>query len=166
MIIIVSGLPGSGKSFFADKLARLLQAEYLSSDRIRKELKKSGQYTFSDKLAVYLAMAERARKAVRENKTVIVDATFYHHTMRDFFKQLAKEEAVTILFILVETTEEIVKKRLKGPRIESEADYGVYMNIKEQFEAYDFPHLTLFSSNDNIDDMLNRTTKELFRVYE
>ena len=166
MIIVVSGLPGSGKSFFANKLSKVLDAEYISSDHTRKELNASGLYSFSDKLAIYLAMAENVRKAVKREKKVVVDATFYHHTMRDFFKQVAKEEKVPIYFILIETTEQIAKKRLSEPREESEADYGVYVSIKNQFETYNFPHLELFSTNDNIDDMLRRTNQELAKIHE
>ncbi|WP_221393543.1 ATP-binding protein [Dyadobacter sp. NIV53] len=166
MIVIVSGLPGSGKSFFAEKLSKALGAEYISSDRIRKGLNASGLYTFSDKLAIYLAMAEKTRKAVKGNRTVVVDATFYHHTMRDYFKQLAEEETVPIYFILVKTTEQIAKKRLSEPRADSEADYGVYVSIKNQFEKYTFPHLTLFSTNDNIEEMLSKTTEQLSKRHE
>jgi len=166
MIIIVSGLPGSGKSFFAQKLSAQLNTDYISSDLTRKELNASGLYTFSDKLAIYVAMAEKVRKALKSKKSVVVDATFYHHTMRDFFKHLAMEEAVPIFFIMVETTEQIAKKRLSESRVDSEADYGVYVSIKKQFEKYDFPHLTLQSSNDNIDDMLRIATEDLAKAHE
>jgi len=35
MIIIVFGLPGSGKSYFASKLAERINARYINSDVIR-----------------------------------------------------------------------------------------------------------------------------------
>ena len=111
-------------------------------------------------------MAEKVRKTVKSEKMVIVDATFYHHTMRDFFKQLAKEEDVPIYFILIETTEQIAKRRLNKPRTESEADYTVYVSIKNQFEKYNFPHLRLSSSDDNVDDMLRRTTEALSIIHD
>jgi len=49
MIIIVCGLPGSGKSFFAHRLAAKLDALHISSDKTRKEMKTLGHYTFTDK---------------------------------------------------------------------------------------------------------------------
>ncbi len=166
MIVIVSGLPGSGKSFFAERLSKKLNAEYISSDRTRKALNASGLYTFSDKLAIYLAMAESVRKTVRHEKTAVVDATFYHHTMRDFFKQIAGEESVPIYFILIETDERVARQRLSLNRTDSEADFGVYLTIKSQFEKYDFPHLKLFSSNDNIEEMLSKAIREVSAVHE
>jgi len=35
MIIVVTGLPGSGKSYFAQQLAPLMDAEYINSDKVR-----------------------------------------------------------------------------------------------------------------------------------
>ena len=33
MIIIVLGLPGSGKTYFASRFAKLIHADYINSDR-------------------------------------------------------------------------------------------------------------------------------------
>ena len=38
MIVIVMGLPGSGKSYFASRLAAAIHATYISSDKVRKIL--------------------------------------------------------------------------------------------------------------------------------
>lgn len=111
-------------------------------------------------------MAESVRKTVRQQKTAVVDATFYHHTMRDFFKQIAGEESVPIYFILIETDEPVARQRLSVNRTDSEADFGVYLTIKSQFEKYDFPHLKLFSSNNNIEEMLSKTIREVSAVHE
>jgi predicted kinase len=45
MTVIVFGLPGSGKSYFATRLAELLNASYISSDQLRMQLYAKRTYT-------------------------------------------------------------------------------------------------------------------------
>ena len=42
MVVIVAGLPGTGKTYFADKLADNIKAIRISSDRVRHDIKKLG----------------------------------------------------------------------------------------------------------------------------
>ena len=166
MIINVYGLPGSGKSFFASRLAAKLHAKYISSDQTRKEMNALGQYTFTDKLQVYKAMATIADQNLADGKSVVIDATFYHHTMRDIFMELGKQRQIAVFVILIQASEVITKKRLSRTRPDSEADYPVYLVIKDQFEMLDKPYLKLQSENNNIDSMINRAIEYLRESYE
>lgn len=154
MMILVSGLPGSGKSFFASRLAKRLNADYISSDLVRKTLQATGKYAFEDKFRIYRYMAEKAVKLTRQGNTVVVDATFYHHSMRALFMDAAEQNKCRIYFIVIEASEQLVKERLAQPRQDSEADLGVYQSMKTQFERYAQPHLRLQSEADNIEQML------------
>ena len=89
MMIIVSGLPGSGKTHLASRLASKLGAEYISSDLTRKEIESRGEYAFEDNLTVYEEMARRAGDELRHGNTVVIDATFYLREMRSLFSTLA-----------------------------------------------------------------------------
>ena len=60
MIIVVSGLPGTGKSYFAEKLSGRLGAVHFNSDKMRNALHARGKYTIDDKLHIYRVMAEEA----------------------------------------------------------------------------------------------------------
>jgi predicted kinase len=61
MIVIVFGLPGSGKSFFASRLAKMINADYINSDMIRKEMFASSTYSEKEKAAVYNVMIEKTK---------------------------------------------------------------------------------------------------------
>jgi predicted kinase len=163
MIVIVFGLPGAGKSYFASRLAQKLRAQYLSSDEIRIATKARGKYTFSDKLAVYQRMAEESDKALLNGKDVIVDGTFYHHNMRDLFTSLAAIRSTPIYFIETTAGDEIIKDRLMKHRTESEADYEVYQQLKKQFEQLDLPHLRIESCRNNISEMLSQAENYLLQ---
>ena len=69
------GIPASGKSTLANELAPLINAEILSTDKIREELYKDetiqGNWNEIESL-----LHERLKKYIRQNKPVILDATF------------------------------------------------------------------------------------------
>lgn len=161
LVIIVSGLPGSGKSYFAQRLAEALKAVYLNSDRIRISLQAKGKYTLDDKMYIYQTMAELTDKHLSRGETVVADATFYHHAMRDLLSGIASKHHSRTAFILVIADVKLVRERLSIPRADSEADLGVYESMKELFEPYLDKHLVLRSSTDNVSEMLTLATSYL-----
>ena len=154
MIIVVSGLPGTGKSYFAEKLSDRLGAVHFNSDKLRNALHARGKYTIDDKLHIYRVMAEEADHVLDQGKSVIVDATFYKHEMIDLFTMLAKDHASPIRFIKIEADETLVRERLQRRRTDSEADFQVYVKIKDEFDELDVPHLVIQSEAHNIDTMI------------
>ncbi|HUZ58418.1 MAG TPA: AAA family ATPase [Hanamia sp.] len=49
MIVIVFGLPGSDKSYFASRLAKMIHAGHVNSDKVRKEWFKERVYSEDEK---------------------------------------------------------------------------------------------------------------------
>jgi predicted kinase len=158
MVIIVSGVPGSGKSYFAQRLAEKLEALYLSSDKIRNSLQARGKYSFGDKMHIYQLMAELTVRHLKQEETIVVDATFYHHEMRDLFSGIVSKHHSKIAFILITASKELSRQRLAMPRADSEADFGVYESMKSLFEPYSNEHLELQSGTENISEMLTLAT--------
>jgi predicted kinase len=99
-------------------------------------------------------MADKAGQALNQNKSVIVDATFYKRMMIDLFLTLAKDHASLIRFIKIEADESLVKERLRKVRVDSEANFQVYLKIKREFEELQVPYLTLRSEEHNIHTMI------------
>lgn len=164
--MIVSGLPGTGKSYFASRLSQRLGAEYVSSDRTRKAMEAMGKYAFEDKLNVYEEMAKAAGGFLRDGKTVVVDATFYRHEMREIFRTMATLLHQPICYFEITAPEELVRQRLSAPRTDSEADFAVYRQLKPQFERLPDDRLLLKSANNNIDTMLSKAMGYIKRVNE
>ena len=155
MIILVAGLPGSGKSYFAERLAKKLNAKYLNSDRVRIALHASGKYSAKDKLIIYKELLLQTMNAIENKQDVIVDATFYHHTMREMFLRLADGYNQDVRLIEVVADEALIRERLRHPRKYSEADFSVYETVREDFEGITMPHLVLESTDTNLEEMLN-----------
>lgn len=160
MIIIVFGLPGSGKSYFASRLAEKIGAKYVNSDRLRKELFPKRDYSDQEKKAVYDKMVEEMMQAAAENKNLVLDATFHRKETRQLFTDKMQDKH-EIIFIEVQADEEIIRERVKKKRDYSEADFDVYKLIRQQNEPLTKPHLTLQSTNNNIDEMLEKATQDL-----
>jgi predicted kinase len=156
MIIIVFGLPGSGKSYFASHLAGMINATYISSDIVRKKMFDKRTYSLKERLSVYNEMLSQMKDAVKQNKNVVLDATFYKDNIRGRFLKEAKD-ITDVIFIEVKAEEYVVKKRLEKAREESEADFEVYKKIKTEWEPLTDGHLILQSTDVNIHDMLEKT---------
>ncbi len=166
MIIVAFGLPGSGKSFFAEKLAGKLGATHINSDRIRNTLGSRGKYSLHDKLIVYHAMADKVSDCITMGKDVVVDGTFSKRDMIDIFVALARTLQRSLCFIKIEADEALVKTRLSIPRKDSEADYNVYLKVKSEFEPPEVPFITIHSERDNIDKMLELALEYIGEVHE
>ena len=72
MIILIMGLPGSGKTTLAKKLTPMFNAVWLNADEIRKEV---NDWDFSEqgRLKQSIRMKIQALKAKSENRNVIAD---------------------------------------------------------------------------------------------
>jgi predicted kinase len=156
MLIMVMGLPGSGKSFFAKRFAAELGAEYISSDALRNEMGLRGKYLPENKTDVYLKMTEKAKDWVQKNKSVVLDATFFQKKYRELIYTIAEANQIPIHLILVQADENIIQQRLSLPRKDSEADHSVYLKIKDQFEPIEKPFLLLDSNNENLEEILKK----------
>jgi predicted kinase len=155
MVVIIMGLPGSGKSYFAQRLATALHAEYINSDQERKIMMPKRTYSEREKLSVYDKMLFRALELVKQKKDIVIDATFYTNAIRKKFID-AMQPKTNIQFIEIRADEWIIKERLQHPRPDSEADFSVYHIIKASWEVFPNDHLVLHSTNDNIEDMLQK----------
>ena len=160
MIVIVFGLPGSGKSYFASRLAELIGAAYISSDRVRKVLFSTRTYSANEKLSVYNAMLKKMKQRIVNIENVVLDATFYRDNIREKFTEEAKGIG-PIFFIEVKAPASLIKERLQKRREDSEADFEVYTKIKMAWEPLMEDHLILQSRDYNIQDMLEKTADYL-----
>lgn len=160
MIVIVFGLPGSGKSYFATNLANMIKAVYINSDRVRRSLFAVRKYSTIEKQSVYDEMVMQMNKALQQHENVVLDATFYTNNIRKKFLD-AGNKINNIIFIEVKADESLIKERLNRPRKDSEANFEVYKKIKKQWEPLDTDHLILQSTDDNITEMLEKTAAYL-----
>jgi aminoglycoside phosphotransferase family enzyme/predicted kinase len=149
-LIVMCGLPGSGKSWLARHLARALDAAALASDVIRKRLagipataRASGAeaealYSRRSSERTYAALLEQARARLGERRTVVADATFPHARSRAPFVEAARAAGAPLVVVHLDCPEAGIARRLRDrPRAAdeaSDADWAVYHRLKPHFE--------------------------------
>ena len=90
VLVIVSGLPGVGKSCLVDALGRTLGAAVLSVDPIEAAICRCGiPPSFETGLAAYEVAAVLAEHQLRLGLTVIVDAVSSLEVARDMWRRAA-----------------------------------------------------------------------------
>ncbi len=134
LLIVVFGLPGTGKSTLALALAEHFGAIYFNSDVIREQLGKKGHYRAEDKNAVYRVMLEGIDEQLQKDRIVVADATFSKQELRYQVEQLASRHEAALKWIETCAPPETVAKRVAKKRRYSEADFGVYRKIAGEFD--------------------------------
>ncbi len=156
-MIIVTGLPGTGKTTFAAALASELDLIHLNTDMIRDDMGKRGQYDEHTKAMIYEALLSRAEKAIKDDKSLIIDGTFHKRKRRQLFVDLATRYVRPITWIELKADDSVIRQRVSKKRTYSEADFSVYLKIKEAYEPIDEDHLVLRSDDLSIPEMVAET---------
>ena len=107
-LVMIGGLPGSGKSTVAAELARRRGAMVLSSDEVRKELAGiaplesaaappgEGIYDAEHTERTYAELVRRARRALQMGERVVLDASFTDPASRVAPQRLAEEVSAAL----------------------------------------------------------------------
>ncbi len=137
MLIVITGLPGTGKTTIAEALAEELDAIVFSTDKIRKMIFKKPIYNEMDKKIVYNELFLQARSYLSRGKNVILDGTFYSIELRENAKDVGRSLSNSVFFVYCSTPEELLKERLNMRKDKySDADYNVYLKMKKIFEEF------------------------------
>lgn len=161
MLILISGLPGSGKTTLARAFSAQSGALHLNSDILRCELGLMGQYSNADKNQVYAALQERTKEALLAGQVVVVDSTFYKESIRAPFRDVANACGVPLRWVEVCATEATIRERVSKPRPDSEADFAVYEKIRDAAEPIAEPHLVLWSDATTVGEMVDSMVEYL-----
>ena len=151
---MITGLPGSGKTYFAKALAKSLKAIHINSDGTRKKLWRIPGYKAADKSEVYNIMFEMVSKNLAEGKTVVVDATFSLQNYRQPYYHMVQEKNIPLNIVQIEAEESTIAQRLKKKRSDSDADFTIYQKIKREYEDISREHLLLRSDKLSLEEMI------------
>ena len=167
-LIISHGYSGSGKSTLMAELAENLGAIHLRSDIERKRLfgysaiqssasaLNNGLYTAEASQKTYDYLAECAKDILKAGFSVIVDATFLEHKLRQRFKELAAECNCDFIIIDVQASYETLCQRIKlRPADASEATTEVLDYQRQCAQALTTDEqLEVISVNSEVDKVL------------
>ena len=150
VLLITCGLVATGKTALAQALGEAAGMPVISSDVVRKELaglapserrfESFGRGIYSPRFSerTYKALLERARAALAEGRSVIVDATFAQRRHRQRARGLAQAMGARFLCLECRAEEEVIRQRLEE-RLQaggdaSDARWEIYEAQKQVFE--------------------------------
>jgi hypothetical protein len=160
ILIITTGLMGTGKSTLANALASREGMQVISSDITRKQmagipLKKryyeefdKGIYSSASSRKTYQLMLDWARNALKQGQSVIIDASFKKRSERKKANNLARKNNAEFLVVECVLDEKNIEKRLKQRITERSISDG-RMEILDQ-QKKDFDRINEFSPENHI----------------
>jgi len=144
-LVAVCGFPGVGKSTVARTLAEWLDATWLRTDAVRKELFENPTYEAEESRIVYRTVMDRAREQLPQ-RPVVIDASFADRRHRAAVQRVAAECGVPFTLLKVDCEESITIDRIRDREDISDADVAVYHEVKDSFDPLDTEHVTVDNS--------------------
>jgi predicted kinase len=166
-LIVVSGLPGAGKSFLCRKVAEKLPFLILASDTLRKVLFPTPQYNEQENKRLFSACHVLIEELLKKGIPVIFDATNLLEHHREYLYRAAERAEAKLILVWVEAPAEVVRQRLLArertavPECDSEAGWEVYNKMKPRREKIARNHLVVDTSQDitaTIDKIVRATS--------
>ena len=163
-LVVVSGLPGTGKSYFCHQLTQRLPAVILESDALRKALFPSPSYSSAESAHLFRACHQLIESLLKKGIPLIFDATNLSELHREHLYSVAERLDVKLILVRVDAPPELVYQRLKarGEGLEgnSDADWGVYQKMKPQVQKIRRNYYALDTSRD-ITPVLDKIVREI-----
>ena len=159
ILIVLGGLPATGKTTLSRELPRRCEASYIRVDAIEQTLRGAGHDVGPMGYVIANALAAENLKLGRE---VVADSVNPVLTNRDGWRQTALQASVPIVEIEVICSDvalhrqraEIRKSDMPGLRPPTWQDI-----ITRHYEPWDRSHLVLDTAHDSIDHLLGRAEK-------
>lgn len=149
-LVLIGGLPASGKSTIAAKLSERLGWAVIRSDEVRKDLARVGHGTsaaaapgeglYRPELVetAYVEMLRRARVALERGVSVILDATWREEHTREAARRLADATCTDLTEIRCAAPRELLRRRLarRKPGAAMSSDATVDVLDRMEFEPW------------------------------
>ena len=152
--IMVSGLPGSGKSYFCRRLQERLPFPIVESDALRRALFPSPDYSIRESNRLFHACHLLIEGLLREGIPLIFDATNLVERHREQLYRIADRVGARLLIVRVEAPAELVRQRLEDrfrgadPLDQSEANWRVYQQMRASVQKIRRNHFAVDTSRD------------------
>ena len=164
-LVALAGLPGTGKSTFARRLAERLPLVVVESDALRRVLFRRRTYSARESARLFAAIHRLIAQLLARGVVVVLDATNLTERHRGRLSRIAGDAGAKLLVVHVHASEQVVRQRLAGRGKpgsggNSEADWAVYARMRGTFEPILQKHYAVDTAVD-IEPAVRRVAEEL-----
>ena len=167
--VVVSGLPGTGKSYFCRRLAERIPVIILESDVMRKTLFPSPTYSTAESARLFQAIHNLIEYLLKKGIPLVLDATNLSERNRERLYHIAYQLDARLVMVRVEAPPEVVQERLRNrangtgsEEDQSEADWAVFQRMKTSVQQIRRHHFAVDTSRD-IAPVLDKVVREINR---
>lgn len=153
-LIVLSGLPGSGKSYLARDIERRYPLALLESDALRKALVKRPVYSQKESGRLFAACHALLEDLLGKGIPALLDATNLKEMHRRPLYSIAERAGARLVLVEVRAADEVARRRLEArlkaenPWDRSDASLDVYESMRREAEPIDRPHVVMDGSGD------------------
>lgn len=105
LVIMVIGLPGSGKSFFARQFADMFAAPLVSADVVRHAIAPDSSYSPQEDAVVNMVTQHEIVELLKTGKTFIVDGSLNSRAVRQTVERAALKHGYGKMLVWIQTDE-------------------------------------------------------------
>jgi hypothetical protein len=168
VLIVVSGLPGTGKSYFSRRMAERVPLAIVETDAMRKVLFPTPAYSGVESARLFRACHALIEDLLRDGVPVLFDATNLVEANRERLYNIAHKTNAKLILVRMEAPLEVVSQRLlkreegNAQGDSSTADLSVYRRMASSVEPIRRNHFTVDTSRD-ITPVIDKIAREVNR---
>jgi DegV family protein with EDD domain len=165
--VVLSGLPGTGKSHLARTIIPRYPLAVVESDAMRRALVSRPTYSQKESTRLFAAIHSLCEDLLRRGTPVLMDATNLKEVHRRPLYEIAKRTNARLLLVEARASDGVIRTRLAArralddPRELSEATISVYEMMRAEAEPIGCPHLVIDTSEGNIEADVSRIVAQL-----
>ena len=165
-LVLLSGLPASGKSYVAAELCRQYPLARLESDTMRKVLFSRPVYSQAESGRLFAAIHALLEILLARGIPTILDATNLKEAHRQPIYDIAKRHDAKLIIVETIAPHAVVRRRLaarlagENLRDHSDAGIDVYETMRREAEPIQRKHFTIDTSGD-VKTIIDRIAREL-----
>lgn len=162
VLVLLSGLPGTGKSYLARLLVQKIPMVGVESDRVRKILFPQPSYSAEESLVVHRTCHTLIARFLAQGKRVLYDATNLVEFHRELVYRIAEQAGARLIIVRSVAQPEVVKERLtrNHERGASDATWEVYLSMAKNEEPIARPHLVVDTTGD-VEEAVNKVLRAI-----